>query len=93
MGEFQHLGQDLSTMSLVQPDHSPDRRFPLPGSVCDMYGERVGREGSKPIQRTTPRQACGGWLWRCLEETKADVGGIACAISFCLHWDSTVVKY
>lgn len=27
------------------------------------------------------------------EETKADVSGTACAISFCLHWDSTVVKY
>lgn len=47
-----------------------------------MYGEGVGREGGKAIQRTTPRQACGGWLWRFLEETKADVGGTACAISF-----------
>ena len=93
MGAFQHLGQDASTTSLVQPDHSPDRRFPLPGGVCDMYGEGVGREGSKAIQRTTPRQACGGWLWRFLKETKADVGGTAGAISFCLHWDSTIVKY
>lgn len=80
-------------MSLVHSGHSPDHRFPLPGGICDMYGERVGREGSKPIQRTTPQQACGRWLWRFLEETKADVSGTACAISFCLHWDSTVVKY
>lgn len=69
----------------MQPDHSPDCRFPLPGGVCDVHGEGVGREGSKPTQRTTPWQGCAGWLWRFLEEMKANIGRTARAISFYLN--------
>lgn len=67
------------------PDHSPDCSFPLPGGICDVHREGVGREGSKSTQRTTPQQGCGRGLWRVLEETKAGIGETACVVSFYLN--------
>lgn len=64
----------------LQPDCSPDCRLPLPGGVCDVHREGVGREGSKATQGTTPWQGCGGGLWRFLQEMKADIGGAAHAL-------------
>lgn len=79
------MGQELSFRSLLQADHSPDRRFPLPRGICDTHREGVGREGSKATQRMTPWPGCGRWLWRVLEETKAGIGGTAWVTSFYLN--------
>lgn len=86
-GDFHHVGHDLSTVGLLQPDHSPDCRLPLPGGICDVHGQGVGREGSEATQGMTPWPGRGGELWRVLEGTKAGVGGRARVISFCLNWN------
>lgn len=83
------MGHELGIMGLLQPAYSPDCRFPLPGGICDVHREGVGRERSKTTQRMTPWPGCGGWLWRVLEETKTGIGGTACVISFYLNWNQS----
>lgn len=91
-GGVHPVGHEPGVESLLQPDHSPDCAFPLPGGVCDVHREGVGREGSKATQRTAPWPGSSRWLWRGLEETRAGVGGTACVTGFHLSWNQFQVR-